>query len=140
MTNTKTFTEMTIAEKFNAIAEVVENTEMTTFLQERAEQVLNKNAKKSSSRKPTKVQLENQVFVDKISEWLENNAVNTATEQIVFSANQIFEGAGIFDFTAQKQTALLKKAIEQGKAIKSDVQVKDDNGRKKVGYTVPEQQ
>lgn len=140
MTNTtKTFAELTIAEKFSAIAETVQNQEMATFLQERANQTVAKNAKKAENRKPTKAQLENQVFVNKVSEWLEANAKNTATEATVFSANQIFEGAGIFDFTPQKQTAILKKAIEQGKAIKSDAQVKDDNGRKKVGYTVPEQ-
>lgn len=129
---------MTIAEKFSAIADVVQNTEMAYFLNERAEQTTAKNAKKSENRKPTKAQLENQVFVEKVAEWLKDNAVNTATEQTVFSANQIFEGAQIFDFTAQKQTAILKKAIEQGLAEKSDATVKDDNGRKKVGYTIPE--
>lgn len=137
MTNsTKTFTEMTIAEKFNYASTLVQNAEVASFLQERAEQTVAKNSKKAENRKPTKAQLENQVFVEKVAEWLKANAVNTATESTVFSANQIFEGAQIFDFTAQKQTAILKKAIEQGFAEKSDAQVTDDNGRKKVGYTV----
>lgn len=50
MTN-KQFKEMTIAEKFVAIAMVVENEEMATFLQERAEQQAkaNKRERKSSA-------------------------------------------------------------------------------------------
>lgn len=137
MTNTtKTFAELTIAEKFSAIANTVENAEMVAFLQERAEQTVAKNAKKAQNRKPTKAQLENLVLIDKAVEWLEENAINSETEVKAFSANQIFEGSQQFGFTAQKQSALLKKAIESGRVEKVDFQVTDDNGRKKVAYTI----
>lgn len=137
MTNsTKTFTEMTIAEKFNYASTLVDNQEVATFLQERATATVAKNAKKAENRKPTKVQLENQILVDKAVEWLKANAINTDTEVKAFSANQIFEGAQMFGFTAQKQSALMKKAIESGKAEKVDFQVTDDNNRKKVAYTI----
>jgi hypothetical protein len=137
MTNsTKTFTELTIAEKFSSIAETVTNSEMAEFLQERANATVAKNAKKAENRKPTKVQLENLVLIDKAVEWLEENAINSETEVKAFSANQIFEGSQQFGFTAQKQSALLKKAIEQGRVEKVDFQVTDDNGRKKVAYTI----
>lgn len=141
MTNTtKTFAELTIAEKFSAIAETVQNAEMVAFLQERANQTVAKNAKKAENRKPTKVQLENLVLIDKAVEWLEENAINSETEVKAFSANQIFEGSQQFGFTAQKQSALLKKAIESGRVEKVDFQVTDDNGRKKVAYTIAKEQ
>lgn len=136
---TKTFAEMTIAEKFVTIADLldsVENAEMVEFLNSRAEQTVAKNAKKSANRKPTKAQVENLALVEKAVAFLQENAVNSDTEVKAFSANQIFEGAGLFDLTSQKQTALMKKAIEQGLAEKVDFQVTDDNGRKKVAYTV----
>lgn len=137
MTNsTKTFTEMTIAEKFVYASTLIDNAEVASFLQERAEQTVSKNAKKAENRKPTKVQLENLVLIDKAVEWLEENAINSETEVKAFSANQIFEGSQQFGFTAQKQSALLKKAIESGRVEKVDFQVTDDNGRKKVAYTI----
>lgn len=127
---------MTIAEKFAYASTLVDNKEVADFLNERAESTLAKNAKKAENRKPTKAQLENLTLVEKAVAWLKENAINSETEIKAFSAQQIFEGAQMFNLTVQKQTALMKKAIEQGKAEKVDFQVTDDNGRKKVAYTI----
>ena len=62
------FETMTIAEKFEAIANVVTDQEMKNFLKERATQVAKRNSYKSS--KPTKTQVANEKVKDEIRTYL----------------------------------------------------------------------
>ena len=64
----KPFLAMNIAEKFEAIANVVTNQEMKDFLKERATQVAKRNSYKSS--KPTKTQVANEKVKDEIRAYL----------------------------------------------------------------------
>lgn len=117
-----TFEKMVKAEKFQFIATLVEDTEVAEFLQKEAEMVLKKNAKKAQSRSLSKTQKENLELVAEIAEFL-------LGKDELFTAQDIMQGIDKEEFSAQKATALMKKAIESNVAKKS-IHKKD----KKVAY------
>lgn len=123
MTNTTTFEKMVKAEKFQFIATLVESAEVIEFLTKEAEMVTKKNAKKAESRTLSKTQRENLEIVAEI------NGFFVGKEEI-FTAQEVMEGIGKSEFSAQKATALMKKAVESGEVVKSETK-KD----KKVAYS-----
>lgn len=123
MTNTTTFEKMVKAEKFQFIATLVESAEVVEFLTKEAEMVTKKNAKKAESRTLSKTQRENLEIVAEI------NGFFVGKEEI-FTAQEVMEGIGKSEFSAQKATALMKKAVESGEVVKSETK-KD----KKVAYS-----
>lgn len=123
MTNTITFEKMVKAEKFQFIATLVQDVEVIEFLNKEAEMVIKKNAKKSENRSLSKTQKENLELVAEIADFL-------LGKDELFTAQEVMEGIGKEEFSAQKATALMKKAVESNVAKKSDKK-KD----KKVAYT-----
>lgn len=67
MTN---FTELKKAEKFVAIANLIENAEMKEFLMKESESTLNRNANKTTSPSALKKKAEHEEFKSKIMEVL----------------------------------------------------------------------
>lgn len=99
--------KITVVEKFGMVKDfLMENgasEDMVTFIQERADL----QAKKSGgAKKPTKNQLENEIFKDEIVAILSNGDGVTAT-QIMKSMSE--------DFAIQKVTALLTALRKEGK-------------------------
>lgn len=70
MTN---FTELKKADKFIAIANIVENPEIKEFLMKEAEATINRNANKTTSPSALKKKAENEEFKVKIMEVLLNS-------------------------------------------------------------------
>jgi hypothetical protein len=101
--------KMTIVEKYENIIEkakgVLSQAELD-FLKERAEM----HSKKNGSRKPTKVQLENEVFKEKILEFMKNGVAYTITD--------IQKGVG-FE-TNQKVTALVGQLKEKDLVVRTE--------------------
>lgn len=123
MTNT-TFEKMVKAEKFAFVAGLVsEHAEVVAFLTHEAEMVAKKNAKKAESRKPSKAQVENEKLVSEITEFMSG-------KEELFTAQEVMVAIGKEEFTAQKASALMKKAVETGLVVKSD-----SKKEKKVAYT-----
>ena len=123
MTNSQ-FEKMVKAEKFQFIATLVgaENAEVAEFLNKEAEMVIKKNAKKAENRSLSKTQKENLELVSEIAEFLKG-------KEELFTAQEVMAGIGKEEFTAQKATALMKKAIESGVAEKAEAKKE-----KKVAY------
>lgn len=124
MTNTQ-FEKMVKAEKFQFIATLVgaENAEVAEFLNKEAEMVIKKNAKKAENRSLSKTQKENLELVAEIAEFFKG-------KEEIFTAQEVMEGIGKSEFSAQKATALMKKAVESGVAEKSEAKKE-----KKVAYS-----
>src|SRR5690606_14684091 len=99
-----------------------ENAEDAEFLNREAEMVIKKNAKKAENRTLSKTQKENLELVAEIAEFLKG------IEEL-FTAQDVMEGIGKSEFSAQKDTALMKKAVESGVAEKSE-----EKKEKKVAY------
>jgi len=128
--------KLTLAEKFNEVAEMVEGLRLSDgtlvedFMKERAEKAVRKPST-STTRKPSKASVENEGYAKKVFVgavmYFKQKGVDMA------SAKTLFEFVGLHDFTPQKQTAVMNVLIKQGKMEKAG-KVKDDNGREKVGY------
>lgn len=124
MKNTQ-FEKMVKAEKFAFIGTLVsEHAEVVEFLNKEAEMVSKKNAKKAESRSLSKTQKENLALVAEVTEFFKGK------EGELFTASEVMEGIGKSEFSAQKASALMKKAVESGEVEKSETK-KD----KKVAYT-----
>lgn len=124
MTNTQ-FEKMVKAEKFQFIATLVgeENAEVVAFLEQQAEMVLRKNAKKSETRTLSKTQKENAELVEQIT------SVLSEKKGEIFTAQEVMEMIGKSEFTAQKASALMKKATETGLVEKAE-----EKKEKRVAY------
>lgn len=102
--------KITKKEMFTKIREVViDNEEMVAFIDHEIELL----DKKSANKKPTKVQTENLILMDKVVEVLAEFP-NGATASEVLEASVDFEG-----MSNQKISALLKKCVEVGTVVKT---------------------
>lgn len=102
--------KITKAQMFAQIREVVaDNADMVAFIDHELELL----AKKSSSKKPTKAQEENEVIKTKIVEVL-GGFENGATASEVLGADSAFAG-----MSNQKISALLKQLVEAGTIVKT---------------------
>lgn len=109
MENTKIFAEMTIAEKFVAIADgLVIDDEVKAFLLDRAE----KSKKNGGSSKPTKAQVEmKEVTIPKVI-----SALADFDRPVTVS-----ELAKTLDLSQSKVTSALTKLREAGKVTREEV-------------------
>lgn len=138
--------KLTIAEKFQSLLELLEKTHGETtfkdgtkvvdFLQDRLEKSSSKRSSSSKASKGlTKTQKENIAFGKKLAtkslSYFNEKGVDMA------SASQLFEHAGYFDYSSQKQTSIMTTLMKAGIFEKSG-KVKDENGREKVGYSLTE--
>ena len=97
--------KMTIVEKYESIISKVEGVLSQAeidFLKERAEM----HSKKNGSRKPTKVQLENEVFKADILNYMEKDRAYTISE--------IQKGVGI---ESHQKTSALVRQLKEGKLV-----------------------
>ena len=128
--------KLTLAEKFNEVAEMVEGlrfsdgTSVSDFMKDRAEKS-KRSTSTTTTRKPSKASIENAEYANKVFlgavMYFKQKGVDMA------SAHQLFEFVKLHGFTAQKQTAVMNVLVKQGKMEKAG-KVKDDNGRERVGY------
>lgn len=102
--------KITKVDRFNqlkAITEVAENADLMAFIDHEIELL----QKKSGSKKPSKVQIENEGVKDTILSVLGTEGM-TASEVLATSTE--FEG-----MSNQKISALLNQLVKEGKAIKT---------------------
>lgn len=102
--------KITKVDRFNqlkAITEVAENADLVAFIDHEIELL----QKKSGSKKPSKVQIENEGVKDIILSVLGTEGM-TASEVLNYSAD--FEG-----MSNQKISALLNQLVKEGKAVKT---------------------
>ena len=105
----KKITKAQMFAMIKAVPEVTNNEEMVAFIDHELELL----AKKSSSKKPTKAQEENEVIKTKIVEVL-GDFENGATASEVLGADSAFTG-----MSNQKISALLKQLVEAGTVVKT---------------------
>lgn len=128
--------QLTKSEKFAMLLDALQTGEVATadrdtlveFVSAEKALVDKRNATRSASRKPTKAQRENEEFVAEIVEFFTGSDVETGK---AYTADEVAEAVGFEDFSAQKMTALMKKAIEEGVVGKTN---KADSNKNKVGY------
>jgi Fic family protein len=104
--------KITKVDRFNqlmALDEVKANADLMAFCEHEIELL----QKKSSSKKPTKAQEENEVLKNKIVEVL-GSFENGATASEVLGADTTFAG-----MSNQKISALLKQLVDSGVVVKS---------------------
>lgn len=124
MTNQK----QTVAEKFAEVARVLvaagAPTELVDFINERKEQ--HEKRTKGKKRSLTKVQKENLIYIEKISNFF----FEEADPEVAYTSAEVAQAVGdeVANFTPQKMTALLK----QVENIEKVAQATSD--KKKVGY------
>ena len=101
---------MTKKEMFTLIATVnADNAEIVDFCNHEIELI----DKRSSTKSPSKTQKENEVLMDILEETLQNlDAPATVTELIVTTG-------AISSLSNQKVSAVLRKMVESGRAIKT---------------------
>lgn len=124
MTNQK----QTVAEKFAEVARVLvaagAPTELVDFINERKEQ--HEKRTKGKKRSLTKVQKENLIYIEKISNFF----FEEADPEVAYTSAEVAQAVGdeVANFTPQKMTALLKQVenVEKVDQATSD--------KKKVGY------
>ena len=105
----KKITKAQMFTMIKAVPAVAENADMVAFI----DHELDLLAKKSASKKPTKVQEENEVLKSKIMDVLATFE-NGATASEVLGADTTFTG-----MSNQKISALLKQLVECGDVVKS---------------------
>lgn len=105
----KKITKAQMFAMIKAVPEVAENADMVAFI----DHELDLLAKKSVSKKPTKMQEENEVLKSKIMDVLATFE-NGATASEVLGADTVFTG-----MSNQKISALLKQLVECGDVVKS---------------------
>ena len=105
----KKITKAQMFTMIKAVPAVAENADMVAFI----DHELDLLAKKSASKKPTKVQEENEVLKSKIMDVLATFE-NGATASEVLGADAAFIG-----MSNQKISALLKQLVECGDVVKS---------------------
>ena len=110
---------MTYREMLNAVVNGTINDEVIAKAQERIDALDAANEKRKN--RPSKKALENAPIMDAIVEKL------TAEPQTATEIGKAIE------ISTQKASALLRKLVEEGKAVKEDVKVKGKGTQK--GYT-----
>ena len=105
----KKITKAQMFAQIKAIPAVAENADMVAFIDHELELL----AKKSANKKPTKVQVENEVLKDTIVEVL-GTFENGATASEVLGASEKFVG-----LSNQKISAMLNQLVADGKVAKS---------------------
>lgn len=127
--------QLTKSDKFAMLLEALETADVANkdllvdFVSGEKALVEKRNATRAASRKPTKAQKENEGFVAEVVEFFSDSA----EAGVAYTADEVAEAVGFEDFSAQKMTALMKKAVEEGAVEKID---KADSNKKKVGYKV----
>ena len=125
--------QLTKSDKFAMLLEALHSAEVANkdllvdFVSGEKALIEKRNATRAASRKPTKAQKENEAHVAEIIEFFNE----VAEAGVAYTADEVGEAVGFEDFSAQKMTALMKKAIEEGAVEKVD---KADSNKKKVGY------
>lgn len=125
--------QLTKSDKFAMLLEALQTADVANkdllvdFVSGEKALVEKRNATRSASRKPTKAQRENEGFVAQVVEFF----TEAADAGVAYTADEVADLVGFEDFSAQKMTALMKKAVEEGSVEKVD---KADSNKKKVGY------
>lgn len=128
MTN-KQFKEMTIAEKFMAIATELENTEMATFLQDRAKKQTKANAT------PRKASTQSVGLQGAIAEVLATDGLRRMADDVLVE----LEAKGYTDdhkqgLTIARVRAGLSALVKEDLIVKFDAERKKDSVFPKVSY------
>lgn len=127
--------QLTKSDKFAMLLEALNSADVANkdllvdFVSAEKALVEKRNATRSASRKPTKTQRENEALVAEIVAFFDVDG--EADSEVAYTADEVAELVGFEDFSAQKMTALMKKAVEEGVVTKTD---KADSNKKKVGY------
>lgn len=122
--------KITKREKFEMllqVQEVAENSTLVEFINNELELLNKKNASSTGNRKPTKVQLENEIYLQDITDYF----VEVATEpQTITDLQNNIASLKENECSNQKVSALLKKLVD------SQILVKFVD-KKKTYFTVP---
>lgn len=128
---TKTFKEMTIAEKFMAISNEIENEEMSLFLVQRAKMQEKSNISRAtnSSTKPTKAQEENMELAEKVKAWVVKTRIDPKVP-FLFDMKSALEGIG--EKRTGKGVSVARILVNEG-FMKDAGQIQVGKGKRK-GY------
>lgn len=120
--------KITKREKFEMllqVKEVAENSTLVEFIQHELELLAKKNASSTGDRKPTKIQKENDIYLQELTEYFCNRATEPQTISMIQENVE-----SMTDLSNQKISALLKKLVD------SQILVKFVD-KKKTYFSVP---